>query len=343
MLAFTTPDEPFVTILTPVYNGELYLEDCIKSVLAQKYENWEYKIINNCSTDGTLKIASRYAEEDPRIRVISNKRFVNCEENHNIAFRQIAVHSKYCKVVSADDWLTPECVSKMVKLAEAHPRVGVVGSYQMSGEKIKWKGLSHDVEVISGREVCRLSFLQKLDVFGNPSSVLYRSELIRKYNPFFPHSLPHADTSACYRCLEDQDFGFVHEVLSMERVHVHQESSRVIRVNMGDVAFFDDLLTYGRIYLNEKEFDKLKKDSFEMYYKWLGGCILKVKDKEFWEYHASRMRELGYPIEWRKVIKGIVEEIGDELQNPKAAFEKLLIVLKGKYCNLFKKINKFGA
>jgi glycosyltransferase involved in cell wall biosynthesis len=48
---------PLVSILTPVYNGEKYLAECIRSVLAQTYQNWEYTIVNNCSTDKTLEIA----------------------------------------------------------------------------------------------------------------------------------------------------------------------------------------------------------------------------------------------------------------------------------------------
>ena len=64
-------DQPLVSILTPVYNGERYLRDCIDSVLAQDYQNWEYHIVNNCSTDGTLQLAESYAAKEPRIRVLT--------------------------------------------------------------------------------------------------------------------------------------------------------------------------------------------------------------------------------------------------------------------------------
>jgi glycosyltransferase involved in cell wall biosynthesis len=56
----STANEPFVSIITPVYNGEAYLRECIESVLAQTYSNWEYIVVNNCSTDGTLRIAEGY-------------------------------------------------------------------------------------------------------------------------------------------------------------------------------------------------------------------------------------------------------------------------------------------
>ncbi len=134
----STANEPFVSIVTPVYNGEAYLRECIESVLAQTYSNWEYIILNNCSTDGTLRIAEEYSCRDRRIQVHSNDSLLPIIANHNRAFRLISPESKYCKVVSGDDWLYPECIARMVGLAEANLSVGLVGSYQLSGGGDKW-------------------------------------------------------------------------------------------------------------------------------------------------------------------------------------------------------------
>ena len=57
-------NQPLVSVITPVYNGEEYLADCVESVLAQSYEKWEYVIVNNCSTDRTLEIAQEYEKKD---------------------------------------------------------------------------------------------------------------------------------------------------------------------------------------------------------------------------------------------------------------------------------------
>src|SRR5215510_13202262 len=105
---------PRVSIVTPVYNNAEYLAECIESVLAQTYPNWDYTIVNNCSTDGTLTMAQAYAARDARIRVVTNERFVPVIQNYNNAVRQTSAESAYCKILAADDWLFPECLQRMV-------------------------------------------------------------------------------------------------------------------------------------------------------------------------------------------------------------------------------------
>ena len=110
---------PLVSVVTPVFNGEAGLDECIESVLGQTYKNFEYVIVNNRSTDRTLEIAKCYAEKDPRIRIHDNDTFVEAVENHEIALRQISPESRYCKVVQADDWIFPECLERM-EIGRAH-------------------------------------------------------------------------------------------------------------------------------------------------------------------------------------------------------------------------------
>ena len=78
-------EQPLVSVVTPVHNGERYLRRCIESVIAQSHVNWDYTIVNNCSTDGTLGIALEYASRDHRIRVQSNSSFLHINANYNMA------------------------------------------------------------------------------------------------------------------------------------------------------------------------------------------------------------------------------------------------------------------
>jgi glycosyltransferase involved in cell wall biosynthesis len=320
---------PLVSVITPVFNGDKYLAECIESVLNQRYENWDYTIVNNCSTDSTLEVAARYANSDSRIKIVTNARHVGLIANHNIAFSLISSESKYCKVISADDWISADCISKMVELAEAHPTVGIVGVYQQFNERVVWNDLPLDTAVLSGREACRLSLLRDdIMIFGPPTSVLYRSDLIRNHVPFFPHSLPHADISTFYQCLQYCDLGLVHHVLSFGRVHEHQESCIVTDLGASFSAYLDDILRYGKIYLSEKECEQRVQHALQQYYRYLGGCVFKLKKTEFWRYNKRRLKELGYPLRWPRVIIEAVKEFREEMQNPHAAFQKLSIAMK---------------
>jgi glycosyltransferase involved in cell wall biosynthesis len=334
-------ESPLVTVLTPVFNGAKYLRECIESVQAQTYQHFEYVIVNNCSSDQTLEIARSYAEHDQRIRIHNNVTFLNCEENHNNAFRLISPKSKYCKVVSADDWIAPDCLTKMVKLMEAHPTIAIVGSYQNKMGAVQWKGLPASEEVFTGREVCRMALIDEVAIFGPPTSVLYRSDLIRGNDPFFPTTEPHADTSACYEYLRNHDFGFVHEVLSTERVHDDRVTARARGLNMNAIAPIEFVLKYGPLYLNEYERDTISKRAFNRYYKRLGRSILRMEGRKFWKYHVSRMRELGSPISWKRVAWALISDLMNEIQTPKLVWSKFKQTLQGKGSIRLKRIKFF--
>ena len=107
---------PLVSVVTPVYNTEEYIRECIESVLAQTYGNFEYIIVNNCSMDNTGEIAESYAKKDSRLRIYHNKQHLSQVENYNTALEQISPHSKYCKLVQADDWIFPCCKSMFARL-----------------------------------------------------------------------------------------------------------------------------------------------------------------------------------------------------------------------------------
>ncbi len=324
-------EDPLVSVITPVYNGELYLAQCIESVLAQTYQNWKYLIINNCSTDGTLEIAEKYAKSDKRISVFSNDTLLDIISNHNKAFRLISSRSKYCKVVSADDLLFPECITRMVSLAEANPTVGIVGSYQVSGTgksrenwRMNYTTMPYPSVVSRGRDICRSHLLGQPYVFGNPTCVLYRSDLVRRQENFFPNSSNEADASACYVCLRDTDFGFVHQVLSYERQHEIRQTVKSAKLNAYIPSRLSDLVEYGNYYLSEDEVKKRFNELIEEYYEFLAVCTLTLKDRGFWKYHTARLRTLGYPLSVFKLAAAVGDLVLDLALNPKLTVQRIL-------------------
>jgi len=294
-----------VTVLTPVYNGADYLVECIESVLNQTYKHFEYIIVNNCSTDRTLEIAQEYATKDSRIRVHNNEQFVAVIANHNIAFNLMSSDARYSKMVSGDDYLFPDCLERMVEFAEAHPSVGIVGAYQLSGSIIKWQGFQYPTSVFRGREIGRRILLrpqvfvqgEPVFGFGTPTSLMYRADLVRSTTEFYPNPSPHSDTSACFNCLRYSDFGFIYQVLSYERTHGETQSSASKQMNRYSSAYLDDLLHYGSYYLTPDELRRELGNSLSHYRRFLAkNYLLGSKDKAFWDYHEDRLRSLGYPL-----------------------------------------------
>ncbi len=82
--------QPLVSVVTPVYNGEAFLDQCIESVLRQTYDNWEYVLLDNASTDRTPEIIAAYAEREPRIRVLRNPEVLPQIPNWNRSMRAIS-------------------------------------------------------------------------------------------------------------------------------------------------------------------------------------------------------------------------------------------------------------
>ena len=321
-------EEPLVSVVTPVYNGEAYLTECIESVLAQTYSNWDYTIVDNCSSDGTQALAEKYARLDKRITVHRNDVFLDIIGNHNKALRLISPDSKYCKVVSADDRLFPECLTRMTALAEAHPSVGIVGSYQLSGGGDKWylrtDGLPYDCTVVSGREIGRMQLLGRLDVLGNPTSNLYRSDLVRSANSFYPNSSAEADVSACLKYLQDTDFGFVHQVISFERLHPNRITTTSQTFNAYVGSKLNDLSTYGSSYLNPDEIDCRLEELLGEYYKFLAISAVNFRDSKFWKYHRKRLQDVGHPLDRGRLAWAICMKIADLVFNPKQTIERML-------------------
>ncbi len=319
-----TSQEPLVSVLTPVYNGERYLAECIESVISQTYGNWEYIIVNNCSTDRTLEIATDYARRDPRIRIVNNGEYVSALRNHNIALGLITPTSRYCKFVQADDMIFPTCLSEMVHLAETHPSVGIVGSYQLWGCWVRCDGFAYPSTVTPGREVCRTYFLARRAPFGSMSSFLLRANLVRGCTPFLNEKYLLADWEVNFRVLQNHDYGFVHQVLSFWRIHDEALSSLAERNNQWILNELYFVKHYGRVYLNPEEYERCLKQVLDRYYRRQGHELFHLREKSFWQYHRRMMKEFGLSLETARLLKGALLNAADIFLEPFKALTRPL-------------------
>jgi glycosyltransferase involved in cell wall biosynthesis len=262
-------DGPLVSVITPVFNGQEYLEECLASVRAQTYTNWSYSIVDNASTDSTPDIASRFARSDSRISHVRFDDFVDAITNHNRAFDLVDPTSEYCKVVQADDWIFPDCLARMVEVARASESIGLVTSYRLSELGVDLAGLPYDQTVFDGKQILREELLRRRTFLGAPSATLYRTRfMLSRERPFYRAPGWMADTEAGCWLLSQSDFGFVHQVLT----YVRRQGGRRQDYAMNMNAYIPEAiclhLRYGRLALSPIEYRTMLRRLLRGYVLW---------------------------------------------------------------------------
>lgn len=105
---------PQISIILPVYNVELYLDDCLQSILRQSFEDFEVIAINDGSTDKSLEICEKYAAQDSRVRVVTQPNLgLSAARNTGIK----VARGRYLTGIDSDDWVEPEYLSILYELA----------------------------------------------------------------------------------------------------------------------------------------------------------------------------------------------------------------------------------
>ena len=141
-----------VSIITPNFNGAKYIEKAINSVIKQTYMNWELLIIDDCSTDESIKIISKYLLKEPRIKLIRNNENVGPALSRNKGIEK--ADGRYIAFLDSDDVWYENKLSKQIKFIRENNCGLVYSSY----DKI------NDAD-------------QRIGQFNAPSKVSYRDTL----------------------------------------------------------------------------------------------------------------------------------------------------------------------
>jgi glycosyltransferase involved in cell wall biosynthesis len=278
-----------VSVVTPVYNGEKYLKECIQSVISQSFQDWEYVICDNGSTDGTPGILQGFSKH-PRIRVFVNPRTLPVTDSFNHAASLVPREAKYLKFVCADDVLFPSCLELMVGLAQANPEVRLVGSYKIEGDRAVIEGPPFPQVVVSGKEVCRWFFQGRKGILGSETNHLIRLPVPmvdgRLFDPRFPK---HSDTELFIRLLKGGgDFGFVHQVLTFTREHEGSVSSTQSRImGTGLLEYQAIVKEHGRDFLPGKALSAVTRKQKREYGYYILRSLVSRRRKKVFDYHRS--------------------------------------------------------
>ena len=115
---------PIVTVLMPVYNGGAFLRPTMETILGQTYREFEFLIINDCSTDDSLETIHSFG--DPRIRVHTNPVNMGQTKSLNVGLR--LARGKYIVVNDADDYSLPKRIETQLDFIMKNPEYPVVGT-----------------------------------------------------------------------------------------------------------------------------------------------------------------------------------------------------------------------
>jgi glycosyltransferase involved in cell wall biosynthesis len=115
-------EAPDVSVAIPAYNYGRFVGTAVDSALAAGVDKLEVLILDNASTDETQEVLKRYAE-NPRVRVMRNTRNIGAPNNWNNAFRTAV--GRYVTILSADDFMLPGHLSRMLDVLEANPPIAL--------------------------------------------------------------------------------------------------------------------------------------------------------------------------------------------------------------------------
>ncbi|MDC8000065.1 glycosyltransferase family 2 protein [Aequorivita todarodis] len=160
---------PELTVIMPVYNGELFLEEAIESILGQTFSNFSLIIVNDNSTDTTQKIIDKYISLDKRVQSITNNTNFGPAKSRNLAID--AADTEFIALMDADDRAVATRLEKQLDYLKTHLEVGVCGSWFTFFGKEN-KVVKHDTD----HDRIKVGFLRSCTI-GNPTVMLRKSSL----------------------------------------------------------------------------------------------------------------------------------------------------------------------
>ena len=179
--------EPLVSVLMPVYNGEAFLREAIESILNQSYQNFEFLIVNDGSSDQSEEIIKSYS--DSRIKYICNPENLGLIATLNLGIE--LSQGAYIVRMDADDISLPQRIEKQVGWMEAHPDYGLMGSWF---EDFNGKSTLRLVKYSSNDTHIRIRHLYQTHI-AHPTAVL-RKSILDKHRLRFDSNFVHGEDYA---------------------------------------------------------------------------------------------------------------------------------------------------
>jgi|SRR6266850_1965574 len=214
---------PSISIVLPVYNGERYLQEAIDSVRSQSYEDYEFIVWDDHSSDTSSEIIAQCKDE--RVRSFSNATNIGLFGTLNLAIAE--ARGELLRLFSQDDILKPNCLEAEARFHAQHPEVAVAHApYDVIDES--------GVVIIPSEEsdqpaVCSTAFAAQMMFYygclpGNISNVSLKRAVFDKVGLFREDLIIAGDFEMWVRIAGQNSVGYINESLLCVRSHPEQLS-----------------------------------------------------------------------------------------------------------------------
>lgn len=198
-------NNPLISIIIPVYNCAKYLHKCVDSILAQTYTNLEIILVDDGSTDESVRICDELAQREQRIRVIHQSNGgASAARNTGIK----AAKGEYISFIDGDDWVATTFIETLWKVSHKYQApIAVVGQYYVSASKTTHKNIlpKNEMEKLISTPAQVFTEQQAIEMTLSPTggcvtNRLFHSSLFKQI--LFPVGISSEDTWILYRLFQ---------------------------------------------------------------------------------------------------------------------------------------------
>ena len=197
---------PPLSVILPVHNGMPYVEESVRSILAQTFADFEFVIGDDGSNDGTAEVLRALAAEDGRIRLLRRDRPSGLAASANWVVSQ--ARAPLIAVAHADDRAYPERLARQIEIMRSEPEVDLAGTL--------WDGIDEDGRRVRPGDFWRLLRRSPFAPFSH-SSIMFRRSAFDRAGGYRAEAEYWEDLDLYYRIAEGGRIVVVPEVLSTVR------------------------------------------------------------------------------------------------------------------------------
>ena len=207
-----------VSVCIPTCNSSRYLRECVDSVLAQTYQDFELIVSDGASIDDTCDIVRSYSDQRIHLHRIEHSRGIAFNLNHAAKL----ANGKYIKLLCHDDLIEPDCLTKQVRMLEQNPALVMAASglrhVDAAGRTLRWVSWCPRETVLSAVDVVAGNLIYG-NILGSPSATLIRRECLVKAGPFSDQFPQLMDMDMWLRLASMGPVGYTPEPLCRFRLH----------------------------------------------------------------------------------------------------------------------------